>query len=270
LFQSSRRKNLNNINSQTEEKNLIEKKEMDFDNCNVYLKGEVDNQNRLSSRKRSAYKFIENTMDKNPIGINSSLTTNTVKSTKDPLSDKITKELGSQINNLNLKKETVGQNIPFMKNSITSTNAINNTPVPDKKPEYQSRRKNQNNTNNILGELDNPRFIDININSSTSNKSEIDKIDHSNFSYRKNNNKEAGTLNTNFPMRDMMVAENYKKTTLSTNITGESNLGIFNSRRHVTNTSTINSFNTSSQGSPGLSGNNTNTKPKDKNKFLII
>ena len=66
---------------------------MDFDNCNVYLKGESDNPNRLSSRKRSAYKFIENTMDKNTIN------PNTVKSSKDPLNDKVSKELNNQFNN---------------------------------------------------------------------------------------------------------------------------------------------------------------------------
>ncbi len=257
------------------------KKELDFDNCNVYLKGDgenTNNPNRLSSRKRSAYKFIENTIDKNSssININSNVNlSNSVKSTKDPLNDKISKELNTQFNNFNLR----GKEIPngfVTKNSITSTNAINNTPITEKKTEYQSRRKNQNITNNILGELDNPRVIDIKINSSISNKSEIDKNDHNNFGFRKVSGTNQGSNNNlkelgNFSNRDMMVSDsNYKKT--PTNPPVESNLGLFNSRRHVTNTSTINTFNNPVQPNSPLP-NNLNSKPgvKDKNnKFLII
>jgi hypothetical protein len=177
---------------------------------------------------------------------------NSVKSTKDPINDKIN-SLGSQFSNFNLKNN-VGVGGPntilnlqnsnlngfSFKNSITSTNAINNTPQ-EKKPEYQSRRKNQ--MTNILNELDNPKVIDINLNSNLSNKSEIDKKDHVNIGFRKNNQ-----ISTN---KDMMIAENSYKKPIGTNFNivtnptnvnsgaGSETLGLFNSRRHVNNTNSI-------------------------------
>jgi hypothetical protein len=180
---------------------------------------------------------------------------NSVKSTKDPINDKIN-SLGSQFSNFNLKNN-VGVGGPntmlnlqnsgnpnlngfSFKNSITSTNAINNTPQ-EKKPEYQSRRKNQ--MTNILNELDNPKVIDINLNSNLSNKSEIDKKDHVNIGFRKNNQ-----ISTN---KDMMIAENSYKKPIGTNFNivtnptnvnsgaGSETLGLFNSRRHVNNTNNI-------------------------------
>lgn len=266
LFQNSRRKvhaqnsgqgingileNVSNeINKKEEEKKkIISKNDIDpFDNCNVYLKGDSNNPNnpnRPSTRKRSAYKFIESTLEKNSPSVQIS---NTVKSTKDPINDK----LASQFSSFNLKNNLGGPN-PILqnsgspmgngftfKNSITSTNAINNN-AQDKKPEYQSRRKNQ--VTNILNELDNPKVIDINLNSNLSNKSEIDKKDHVNIGFRKNNQ-----ISTN---KDMIVAENTYKKPIGTNFnintnqtnvnsgTGSETLGLFNSRRHVNNSNNI-------------------------------
>ena len=179
-----------------------------------------------------------------------------VRSTKDPINDKLS-NLGSQFNNFNLKNNP-GLNNGSFKNSITSTNAINainnntaninNLPV-DKKPEYQSRRKNQ--PSNILNELDNPKVIDININSNFSNKREIDKIDHSNVGFRKNNNSNFGVN------KEMIVADNtYKKgvgvNNFNTGSSDTSGLGLFNSRRNVNNTNTINSL------SVGINNGNSN------------
>jgi hypothetical protein len=239
---------------------------LDFDNCNVYLKGDSNNSvnqgnpNRPSTRKRSAYKFIESTLDKGAQNVPMS---NSVKSTKDPINDKIN-SLGSQFSSFNLKSNLAINNNPNMginspgnninnpsslngftyKNSITSTSAINNTPQ-EKKPEYQSRRKNQ--VTNILNELDNPKVIDINLNSNLSNKSEIDKKDHGGLGFRKNN-KETFTMN-----KEMMVAENTYKKPVTNNFnpgsstsvnssTGTETLGLFNSRRHVNNASNLNSL----------------------------
>merc|ERR1712018_426378 len=103
----------------------------------------------------------------------------------------------------------------------------------------ESRRKNQ--TNNILNDLDNP-VVDINI-------SEIDKNDH----YRQKTNQ--NTTNSN--QKEMVTGE-FSYNTMKNNTTrqpnsinnnlgnsgnyNESGLGLFNSRRHVNNTSTLNNL----------------------------
>jgi hypothetical protein len=254
-------------------------KETDFDNCNIYLKPNLENDlNNANSRKRSAMRFIENTLDKT---LNNQTLTNSTKSTKDPINDKI-----SSINSIgNIKPGN--NNYPF-KNSITSTNALNNQP---EKKEFQSRRKNQ--TNNILNDLDNPRVVDINLNTNLSNKSEIDKNDHNLYTqqpnFRKINNYSGNNLSNN---KDMIIADNpytnsSKKELINNNSSrasnnsnsnnninlntnnNESGLGLFNSRRHITNTNTLNNLtNTNLTGSIG--NNNKNTNNKDKQKFLII
>jgi hypothetical protein len=271
LFQNGRRKNQNNfgipVNGNLENESKKDKN-LNFDNCNVYLKNSNNmdnNPNRPSSRKRSAFKFIESTLEKAvPTNI-----TNSVKSTKDPINDKLN-NLGAQFGNFNMKSNNQYNSQPnaggFLKNSITSTNAINainNTNPNEKKPEYQSRRKNQ--TTNILNELDNPKVVDININSNFSNKSEIDKIDHSNGGFRKSNNPNYGNN------KEMIVADNnYKKNSGLNNFNtqNDTGLGLFNSRRHVNNSNQINSL--------GNSNINNNKAPigkdsnKDRSKFLII
>jgi len=240
-------------------------KEQDFDNCNVYLK-ETENTNNFYSRKRSAMKFIENSMDKN-YQINSNIT-NTNKSTKDPLNDKVYYNANNN-SNVNTKQT----NFP-VKNSITSTNSMNNQQY-DKK-EFQSRRKNQ--TNNILNDLDNPRVVDINLNTNNNNKFEIDNYDHSiqtnlgknlqkdmqvgENSYSLINKKEHGNSNT------ARSSSNSKNKIIYMN-NNDQNLGLFNSRRNIINTTTLNSLSNSNI-------NNSNIKSslkdgdKDKQKFLII
>lgn len=239
------------------------KKELDFDNCNVYLKDNVNpetevGRNQANSRKRSAYKFIESTLEK---AQPTNAVSNTVKSTKDPLHDKMAnnfKSLG-QINSNN-------NNFNY-KNSITSTTALNsnvnqnnananfNSSTSEKK-EFQSRRKNQ--MNNILNELDNPNVVDLNLKANFNN-------DNKSYNMRKNI---AGS-------KEMMIGEasyNKKAGFNAANI-NENNFGIFNSRRHInnsngggiTNTNSLNSNISKTQINKG--GDNIS---KDKGKFLII
>jgi hypothetical protein len=245
--------------------------ELDFDNCNVYLRPRNENQNPSNARKGSAFKFIE---DKMKINSNNNLST-TVKPTKDIFTDKIQGGSGTSIpntipNNISnntLNNQPTNLNSHFMQsnsNNITNTNTVNkvphknnsnpniinisasissstkntvnpyntvNTAQTDKKSEYQSRRKN---ITNIINELDG-KVIDINLNSRANNKSEIDKSDHQYIYGRKNNG-----LGNNFKTdKDMMLADgNYNRKinqTTNNNLTnGNSNGG--NAINNINNT----------------------------------
>jgi hypothetical protein len=265
--EEEKKKNIERIENEINIKSKKNNKEQDFDNCNVYLK-ETENTNNFYSRKRSAMRFIENTIDKNnQINLN---IINTTKSSKDPINDKAYNM--NSFNNVNNTKQA--NNFSF-KNSITSTNALNNQQI-DKK-EFQSRRKNQ--TNNILNDLENPKVVDINLNTNNNNKVEIDHYDHSlqnnfrkNFqkemvvadnSYTANNKKEHAYTNTT------RSSSNSNNNIVNINTNNDQGLGLFNSRRQITNTTTLNSLTNSNLSN---SNNKSNLKDgnKDKHKFLII
>jgi hypothetical protein len=197
------------------------KTEMDFDNCNIYLKNvDKGNDNRPESRKRSAYKFIEDSMREGNLNLNTvnpntnsnqsnniNVLTNSIKSTKDPLAENI-----GNINNYN-------KNNYSLKNNIAT----------EKKPEYESRRKK---VINILNEIDN-KVIDINLNNSNNNRNEIEP------GFRKNNNFNIhGNPRNNFNLldKDLSYADNFKKNLSAPNtnpVSNVSSVGLFESRRHI-------------------------------------
>jgi hypothetical protein len=213
-----------------------EKKEpLDFDNCNVYIKEKEANQNRPNTRKRSAFKFIEDSLPTSTSG--NALN----KSNKEP-SEKEFSSGGS----LNIKSN-FNSNNPIVQPGGGSFNykiqsqsnnplQVNNNEV--KKPEYESRRKK--NINNILNELDTGGVGQINQNEG-----------------KKNNN---FNFSSSLGKNEMIVGnEPYKK--LPSNSQSSSATGLFESRRHVQQTKNQNSFNM-----------NLNSKPptdKDKNKIFI-
>ena len=246
--------------------------ELDFDNCNVYLKVKTDHQtNQSNTRKGSAYKFIEEKMKNNHNNILAPTLT-TFKTTKDPIAEKFSNNAANNIQpnltNNSINNPATNLNSHFLSNSnsgITNSNkqgqiphknnsnpniinanliknpvitqTTQNNPSVEKKGEFQSRRKN---IVNMINELDG-KVIDINLNSNANNKSEIDKAEHHcNFS-KKNPNNFPSNIKTD---KDMMIGDsNYKKNApVTNNISVGGNLGNINNTfsQNVVNNSILN------------------------------
>ena len=158
-------------NSHSEKKNI----EIDFDNCDVYLKNNNNTENmRPHSRKRSAYKFIEENLDnqKQPKNLNNfnstnniikSLNFNEINNTNKPFNGNYSNNtnknpINSQVNNISKNKEIENKPIINIDQNKNNQNLFAN--LNNKKPEYESRRKNKI---NFLNDMEN------NINTNNSN-----------------------------------------------------------------------------------------------------
>ena len=167
--------------------------DLDFENCNVYLKNNNINNSRLYSRKRSAIKYIHDNLEIEKAYLTSN---------KDPTND-LFKNLNinddSNLNNFDSKNndKNLNMNANVTKSNyyrenkpkIMQSNNINQN-LYDKKPEYESRRKKQinfmncidsithekayGNTNNVIGNQTQNNFQKYNDNNqSKSNTNNI-------------------------------------------------------------------------------------------------
>jgi len=164
-----------NENKKDSKYNEIKINELEFENCNVYLKNINPDNNRPYSRKRSAFKYIENNLEKEKIqnANNFNSTSNLMKSLN--LNDIANNTNSFQINNSNNNNLNFNSTKTSMNNLNSNTNnpnlininynsnnnsqrgikQIENKPkimqqekisqncINDKKPEYESRRKKQ-------------------------------------------------------------------------------------------------------------------------------
>lgn len=149
-----------NANDNLESNNLKNQEklnEMDFENCNIYLKNAASNNKRPYSRKRSAFKYIEDNLEKDKVK-NSSIknqTNNLLKNLNLNDNDNIN-NFASDNNEKNNFNNANSTNINFynenkpkvMESSTFSQNILN-----DKKPEYESRRKKQINFMNCIDSI---------------------------------------------------------------------------------------------------------------------
>jgi hypothetical protein len=147
---------------------------------------------------------------------------NSVKSTKDPMNDKTSPTIMPSFNNpsSNFNSNIFNKGLITTKpnNNITTSNNIQSNfkimsnPIPsntDKKPEYQSRRRN---INNILNEFEDVKIVDLNLNT---NKSELGKNDHMYYGKKNNMNNFGSGFNkeSNYKIeKDILIGESsYKK-----------------------------------------------------------
>lgn len=150
--------------------------ELEFENCNVYLKNINPDNNRPYSRKRSAFKYIEKNLESERIqnANNFNSTTNLMKSLNlnDVANNTNSFQNNNNNNNNNLNFNTTKTNMNNLNSHTNNSNLINinynsnnnsqrgikhieNKPkimqqekasqncINDKKPEYESRRKKQ-------------------------------------------------------------------------------------------------------------------------------
>ena len=136
---------LNNKNNKisSSEKNY----EIDFENCNVSLKNNIQDNNIPFSRKRSAFKFIENNLEKEKINLN----LNNFNSSNNLIKSH---ELSSDpnIKSLSIQGNNNGQNTGFNNLKDFLEKDTDNKNKKEKKPEYESRRKKQI---NFVNEINN-------------------------------------------------------------------------------------------------------------------
>ena len=136
---------LNNKNNKisSSEKNY----EIDFENCNVSLKNNIQDNNIPFSRKRSAFKFIENNLEKEKINLN----LNNFNSSNNLIKSH---ELSSDpnIKSFSIQGNNNGQNTGFNNLKDFLEKDTDNKNKKEKKPEYESRRKKQI---NFVNEINN-------------------------------------------------------------------------------------------------------------------
>ncbi len=133
--------------------------DLDFENCNVYLKNVNLNNNRPSSRKRSAFKYIEDNLEKDKGKSTSNIdsTNNLIKNLN--LNDNYYNN--NNYNSFNSKNTpdkdlNIGTNNNFYndhKPKIMQTDNISQNLFNDKKPEYESRRKKPINFMNCIDNI---------------------------------------------------------------------------------------------------------------------
>lgn len=160
--------NNNNLEKEQQQQNAYDNAELkekgndlEFENCNVYLKNINPINNRPNSRKRSAFKYIEDNLEKDK---------RKSTSNNDPTSN--------LINNINLNDNSNGNYNSFNSKHnaendviINTNNHVNIEHKPkimqsdnisqnlfnDKKPEYESRRKKQMNFLNCIDNITNDK-----------------------------------------------------------------------------------------------------------------
>jgi hypothetical protein len=183
--------------------------DLDFENCNVYLKNNNINNSRPYSRKRSAIKYIVDNLEKEKANI---------ASNKDPTND-LFKNLNinddSNLNNFDSKNPDKNLNMNANvtncnyyrenKPKIIQSNYINQN-LYDKKPEYESRRKKQINFMNCIDSITQEKAY-----GNTNNV--IDIQTQNNFQkYNDNNQSKSNTNNIiNGTYESRRVQANYSK-----------------------------------------------------------
>lgn len=124
--------------------------EMEFDNCNVYLKNNINPEsNRPYSRKRTAFKYIEDNLEKEKTikNLNNFNSSNNLLKNLTINDNKITNSNSNthnpSISSTNASKKIITNRDKEIENKpkiIKEENKLN-----EKKPEYESRRKKQMN-----------------------------------------------------------------------------------------------------------------------------
>lgn len=200
-----------NDNVEANENRTKEKgNDMDFENCNVYLKNVNPTSNRPHSRKRSAFKYIEDNLEKDKVKSSSS---------NDPTSHLIKNlnlnennnfnSYNAKINDSGLNTNNIGNVYNEHKPKIMQSDNVGVKIFNDKKPEYESRRKKQMNFMNCIDSITqdtakgNPNTLNEN-----QNQRNFQKFNENNTLNSNTNNIISGTYESR------RVQVNYSKPTM--------------------------------------------------------